>query len=160
MLGEGWFPEQLGGLDRYYRDLLEHLPEASGVLIGTSSDMPARVTGVSEHERPLAHRLLAFWRAAQLAADRADVVDAHFALYALAPLWLGRLRGSPVILHFQGPWADENVASGDGSNLRRVARRLLERATYSRADEAIVLTSAFRQVLVERYRVSPWQNSV
>ncbi|MGA2930061.1 MAG: hypothetical protein ABSG43_29545, partial [Solirubrobacteraceae bacterium] len=128
MLGKGWFPDQLGGLDRYYRELLEHLPEASGVVIGPGTSAPRRVVGVSAHERPLAHRLVAFWRAAQVGADRADIVDAHFALYALAPLWFGRLRRTPAIVHFQGPWADENVAAGDGSRLRRGARRLLERA--------------------------------
>jgi glycosyltransferase involved in cell wall biosynthesis len=160
MLGKGWFPDQLGGLDRYYRDLLEHLPEAAGVVIGGGGSLPDRVTGVSDHERPLAQRLLAFWRAAQRAADGADVVDAHFALYALAPLWLGRLRRKPVVLHFQGPWADENAAAGDRSAMRLAARRLLERATYRRADQAIVLSAAFRQVLVERYRVQPWKVNV
>jgi glycosyltransferase involved in cell wall biosynthesis len=160
MLGKGWFPDQLGGLDRYYRDLLEHLPEASGVLIGGNVPTPSRVTGVSGNEHPLAERAVAFWRAAQRAADAADVVDAHFALYALAPLWIGRLRGKPVLLHFHGPWAEESVAAGDRSVLRRGARRLLERAAYRRADEAIVLTSAFRQVLVECYGVLPWNVSV
>jgi glycosyltransferase involved in cell wall biosynthesis len=160
MLGKGWFPDQLGGLDRYYRDLLEHMPEASGVLIGTRGPMPANVTGASEHDRPLAHRLLAFWRAAQRAADSSDVVDAHFALYAVAPLRLGRLRRKPVVLHFHGPWADESVASGDRSGPRRAARRLIERAAYSRADEAVVLTSAFRQILVERYGMRPWSINV
>jgi glycosyltransferase involved in cell wall biosynthesis len=160
MLGKGWFPEELGGLDRYYRELLEHLPEASGVVIGRSAAVPTRVATVSGNQRPLAHRLFASWRAAQRAADGADVVDAHFALYALAPLRVGRLRGKPVVIHFHGPWADENVAAGDRSAARRAARRLLERAAYRRADEAVVLTSAFRQVLVERYGVRPWTINV
>jgi glycosyltransferase involved in cell wall biosynthesis len=160
MLGKGLFPDQLGGLDRYYRDLLENMPEASGIVIGSDTAPRARVTGVSGHERPLACRVVAFWRAAQLCAGRADVVDVHFALYALAPLRIGRLRSTPVLLHFHGPWADENAAAGDGSRLRHKARRLLERAVYARADEAIVLTSAFRQVLVERYRVPPWNVNV
>src|ERR1700752_1051404 len=73
MLGLGWFPETLGGLDRYYRDLLEHLPEASGAVIGAPPDAPARVCAVSAHDAPLPQRLLAFWRAAQAMADRADV---------------------------------------------------------------------------------------
>lgn len=160
MLGKGWFPDELGGLDRYYRDLFEHLPDASGIVIGSNPSTPGRVTGVSGHERPLAQRLLSFWRAGQRAADRADVVDAHFALYALAPLRLGGLRRKPVVLHFHGPWADECMAAGDRAALRTVGRRVLERATYRRADEAIVLTSAFRQVLVERYRVRPWNINV
>jgi len=160
MLGKGWFPDQLGGLDRYYRDLLEHMPEATGVVIGSGSAAYPRVTGGSEHDQPLPRRLYGFWRAAQAAADRIDVIDAHFALYALAPLSIGRLRPKPVVLHFHGPWADENVAAGDGSGLRHIARRLVERAAYRNADESIVLTSAFRQVLLERYRVPPWNISV
>jgi glycosyltransferase involved in cell wall biosynthesis len=160
MLGKGWFPSELGGLDRYYRGLLEHMPEATGIVIGKRSASHPRVTGVSEHDQHLARRLLAFWRTAQAAADRTDVVDAHFALYALAPLVLGRLRSKPTVIHFHGPWADENAAAGDRSGLRHTARHLLERVAYRRADEAVVLTSAFRQVLVERYRVPPWNVNV
>src|SRR5262249_6109059 len=100
MLGKGWFPDQLGGLDRYYRSLLEHLPEASGIVIGADTVENPRVTAVSGHEQPLARRLVACWRAAQRAAEGADVVDVHFALYALAPVWLGKLAAQPVILHF------------------------------------------------------------
>lgn len=160
MLGKGWFPHQLGGLDRYYRDLLEHLPESSGVVIGKDARVPQRVVAVSGHERPLSERLVAFWRATQRAADSTEVVDAHFALYALAPLWFGRLRRKPVVLHFQGPWAQENVVSGDRSRVRQGARMLLERRAYGRADEAVVLTSAFRQVLVQDYGVRPWNVNV
>src|SRR6516225_3706633 len=72
MLGLGWFPEKLGGLDRYYRDLLEHLPEASGIVIGASPNVPARVSAVAAHDDPLPKRLLAFWRAAQSVAGRTD----------------------------------------------------------------------------------------
>ncbi len=160
MLGKGWFPDQLGGLDRYYRDLLEHLPEASGVVVGGDRSTPARVAGICGHERPLPRRLLAVWRAAQRMASEIDVVDAHFALYALAPVRLGRLREKPVVVHFQGPWADECMSAGDASRLRWRARRALERAVYRRADEVVVLTSAFRQVLVERYRLAPWHVTV
>jgi glycosyltransferase involved in cell wall biosynthesis len=160
MLGLGWFPEKLGGLDRYYRDLLEHLPEASGVVIGASPNVPARVRAVATHDDPLPKRLAAFWRAAQAAADRTDVVDAHFALYALAPLLVGRLRRKPVVVHYHGPWADESLAAGDRSGLKHAVRRALESLAYRRADRAVVLSSAFRQALVERYRVQPWRIDV
>ena len=160
MLGKGWFPEQLGGLDRYYRELLEHLPEASGVVIGPDPTVPPQVAAVGRHGQPLARRLLAFWAAAQRAAASTDVVDAHFALYALAPVLAGRLRTKPLVVHFHGPWAEESIAAGDGSRLRRAARLRLERTLYTRARETIVLSSAFRQVLVERYRVRPWAVTV
>ena len=157
MLGKGWFPEQLGGLDRYYRDLLEYMPEARGLIIGPAPDSPPRLTAVSRHDAPLPKRLIALWRAAGKAGQDAVVIDAHFALYALLPMLSKRLRSLPVVVHFQGPWADENISAGDSSRVRHRLRRGLERLVYRRADRVIVLTSAFRRVLVENYGVSPWR---
>ncbi len=156
MLGKGWFPALLGGLDRYFRDLLERQPAARGIVIGPAPGAPDRVVAVSRHDAPLPSRMLAFAAAAWRAAPEAEVVDAHFALYAIAPLLLRRVRSLPLVVHFQGPWADENVAQGDRSAVRRPLRRALERTVYRRATRIVVLSSAFRRVLVERYGVSPW----
>ncbi|HWF74397.1 MAG TPA: glycosyltransferase, partial [Solirubrobacteraceae bacterium] len=160
MLGKGWFPSELGGLDRYYRQLLEELPEARGIVIGPAEDLGPGVTAVSDHSAPLPLRLLAFTRAARHEARRADLIDAHFALYACLPLLTGALRSKPLLVHFQGPWADENVSAGDASRWRRAARRRLEQAVYSRAGLVVTLTGAFRRLLVERYDVSPWTTAV
>jgi glycogen(starch) synthase len=157
MLGKGWFPEQLGGLDRYYRDLFEHLPEARGLVVGPAPGSPARLVATSHHDAPLPSRMLALLRAARSAGRDTRVLDAHFALYALVPMLIGRLRSVPAIVHIQGPWAAENVSAGDGSRVRRTLRHALERLVYRRAEQAIVLTSAFRRVLVEQYRVLPWR---
>ena len=156
MLGVGWFPDTLGGLDRYYRGLFEQLPEASGVVIGPAGDGPATIEAVCDQGKPLALRLLAYWRAAQRAGRGAEVLDAHFALYATAPLLFGRLRKLPTVFHFQGPWAEENLAAGDRSRLAFILRRELERVALHRAEAHVVLSSAFRRVLVERYRIRPW----
>jgi len=157
MLGKGWFPDELGGLDRYFRELLEHQPEALGVVIGPASGHPDRVVAVSRHDAPLPRRLLAFSAAARRASRDVDIVDAHFALYALPALLSRRLRALPAVVHFQGPWADETVVQGDGSVLGRFLRRIVERTVYRRAARVVVLSSAFRRVLIERYRVSPWR---
>jgi len=158
MLGKGWFPDDVGGLDRYFRDLLEHQPEASAVVVGPAGDAPDRVLVASRHDAPLPTRLCAFAAAARRAANGAASVDAHFALYAAVPLLLSRrLRALPAVVHFQGPWAQENVALGDGSRLRAALRRGLERAVYHRAERVIVLSSAFRRLVVERYGVLPWR---
>jgi len=157
MLGKGWFPDELGGLDRYFRGLLEHQPEAVGVVIGPASGRPDRVVAVSRHDSPLPRRLLAFSAAARRTSDEAASVDAHFALYAFAALFAQRLRALPTVVHFHGPWADETVATGADSMLGRSLRRALERIVYQRAARIVVLSSAFRRVLIERYRVSPWR---
>ena len=156
MLGMGWFPDSLGGLDRYYRELLEALPEARGVVIGPAHDAPARLTAVADPAGPLLGRLAGYSRAARRAAREADVLDAHFALYALLPLRSQALRRFPVVFHFHGPWAQENVEAGDSSGARLRLRRALERSALRRADAVIVLSGAFRRVLVERYRIRPW----
>jgi glycosyltransferase involved in cell wall biosynthesis len=160
MIGQGWFPDQLGGLNRYYRELLLELPEARGLVLGPADDAPQRVVSVSDHQAPLAIRALSLIRAARMGANGTAVVDAHFALYALFPLLLGGLRQKPLLVHFQGPWADENVAAGDRSIWRRYARRRLERAVYRRAATIVTLTGAFKRVLVERYGIAPWHVTV
>ena len=157
MLGKGWFPDDVGGLDRYFRELLEHEPEATAVVVGPATDRPDRVLAASRHDAPLLRRIVAFTVLARRAALNASVVDAHFPLYALLPLLSRRIGALPTVVHFQGPWAEENVAQGDDSRLRRVLRRALERAVHRRATRIVVLSSAFRRLLVERYRVSPWR---
>jgi len=157
MLGLGWFPDSVGGLDRYFRALLEHLPEARGVVVGPAGDAPARVTAVAGESSALLRRLGAYSRAARRAGVESDLIDAHFALYARAPLRARALRDRPVVFHFHGPWAEENLAAGDASRAKHRMRRALERRVLHRADALIVLSGAFRRVLVERYRISPWR---
>ncbi len=158
MLGKGWFPDQVGGLDRFFRDLLEHQPEAVGVVIGPAGGQPERVVAVSRDDAPLPWRLLAFALAARTGARHAAVIDSHFALYAALPmLFSRRVRALATVVHFQGPWAQENVAQGDGSRVRQTMRRGIERAVYRRAGRVVVLSSAFRRLLVEGYGVSPWR---
>ncbi len=157
MLGMGWFPATLGGLDRYFRSLFEALDETEGVVIGPAPDAPASLLISAREDSPLSRRLLGYWLAARRALGTADVLDAHFALYA-APLLLltPAARRMPLVFHFHGPWAEEHVASGDTSSSRFALRRALERAVLRRADAHVVLSSAFRRVLVERYGIAPW----
>jgi glycosyltransferase involved in cell wall biosynthesis len=154
MLGMGWFPGSLGGLNRYYRSLFEQLPDARGVVVGPSDDAPPSINVVARSQLPI--RLLSFSRAAHRAAADADLVDVHFALYAAVPLLTRALGARPLVFHFHGPWADENLAAGDSSRVRCALRAALERLVLRRADAYVVLSGAFRRTLLERYRVRPW----
>jgi len=156
MFGLGWFPDTLGGLERYFRGLLEALPEARAVVVGPATDAPERLVAVSRPDAPLARRLLAYRRAAVRAGAASELLDAHFALYASGPMLLSRLRSQPAVFHFQGPWADESVVERSSHAAVHALRRMLERAVLRRARAYIVLSSAFRRLLVERYGVSPW----
>src|ERR1017187_10001929 len=104
MIGKGWFPEQTGGLDRYFRELFEQLPQARAVVVGGHGAVDSdRVRTVSAHDRPLPLRLIALARVIRKEARSADIIDALFALYTFLPMLLGAFRGKPVVVHFQGP---------------------------------------------------------
>ena len=156
MLGMGWFPSTLGGLDRYYRALFEHLPGARAVVIGPAEDAPAEVAAVASAGAPLPLRLWAYGRAARALRQQTDLIDAHFALYAAGPLLLHRRRG-PAVFHFHGPWAQESLAAQPTSGPGNLLRRLLERRVLRSVDAHVVLSTAFRRVLVEDYGVAPWE---
>ncbi|HEY1833939.1 MAG TPA: glycosyltransferase family 4 protein [Solirubrobacteraceae bacterium] len=156
MLGMGWFPGTPGGLNRYYRSLFEQLPNATGVVIGPAEDAPASVSVYGGPSLALPRRIAGFAARARRQMAEAEVIDAHFALYAALPLLRRPRPRVPLVFHFHGPWAEESVAAGDGSRSRLRLRARIERSAMRRADAHVVLSSAFRRVLVERYRISPW----
>lgn len=154
VLGKGWFPDQEGGLNRYLRNLLDALGHPPAVVVGPALDAPRTVSAKSIHDGPLSRRVLGFTAATLRRARKADVVDAHFALYAFLPTLLG-LRGKPLVIHFHGPWGDESIAAGRATRPKAAAQRAVERAVFRHASAAIVLSNAFKELLVKRYRFDP-----
>ena len=55
-------------------------------------------------------------------------------------------------MHFHGPWADESAAEGEGSRAVYF-KQAIERVTYATARRFVVLSKAFRDVLVTRYQI-------
>jgi glycosyltransferase involved in cell wall biosynthesis len=88
--------------------------------------------------------------AATEAAQKADLIVSHFAVYTLPILDL--IKDRPLIAHFHGPWADEGRLE-DHSDLRHGVKRLVERLVYRRAARAIVLSTAFANVLSSHYKI-------
>lgn len=159
-----WFPEcRDGGLDRYFYEQLQALAE-TGIVSGravVSACSPTNLNGIMV--RPMADNgasLLRRWQGTRVQAQEAfrqgiDLVNAHFALYAWA--YLGCIPDSvPLIVNFQGPWADEIRAESKSLKRRAVAMmaRAIERRVYRRADRIITLSAAFRELVCERYGVS------
>lgn len=158
-LGMGWLPEQPGGLNRYYADLIRALTalgvEVSGLVAGTSEvsrQTAGRIRAFSPVQAPLPRRLVAVRRqcGALLAADRSALPVAHFALYALPCLDLWRDR--PLVVHFHGPWALEGRTEGE-NRLAVAFKFAVERQVLRRAVGCIVLSRAFATILETRYRV-------
>jgi glycosyltransferase involved in cell wall biosynthesis len=124
--------------------------------VGPVADPSFGGVATSRHDETLPLRLWRFARAAGESREGTPVVDAHFALYAFFPVVLGRLRRLPLVVHFQGPWADESLSSGASRWTAGIKRRV-EKVVYRRAREVVVLSGAFKRILVERYGVAPWR---
>jgi branched-chain amino acid transport system permease protein len=97
ILGLDWSPGRHGGISRYVRDLHAALAAAGAppttVVLGDAPDAPAGVVSAASHDDSLVTRLRAYTQRARELAAAADIVDVHFALYAVPALLLRRLRG-------------------------------------------------------------------
>ena len=158
-VGKGWFPEQSGGLNRYYHELLRHLP-AAGVevtgLVAGSEQVAAQSGGVVRPFAPsrasLPARLGRVRRLVrtELQQHPASLFVTHFALYA-APC-LDLLGDHPVVVHFHGPWSAESLTEG-ASTLAAGLKYWVEDAVYRRGARFVVLSQAFGRLLAERHGV-------
>lgn len=157
--GMGWFPQQAGGLNRVYFNLLRALPQAGvdvrGLVAGDPLLSEKAVAGLdvfAASSAPLPVR----WAAARKAAKRLtevhsfSLIASHFALYTFPALDV--LSSYPLVVHFHGPWAHEGFVERP-SHLAYRMKRALENAVYRKADRFIVLSEAFRDVLVRDYDV-------
>ncbi len=158
-VGMTWFPEQdANGLDRGYMEHTRHLPGA-GVrvrgLVAGSPEVEGSSAGIvrpfASEKAPLVSRLRAARRVGreELASVRPDAVISHFALHS-APLV--DLLDVPLIVHFHGPWAQESAVEGASAIATR-AKHWIEKYVYRRASRFVVLSEAFRSVLVNGYGI-------
>jgi glycosyltransferase involved in cell wall biosynthesis len=161
LLGLGWFPTDRTGLNRYLLELGAALDRQGArprvVVVGPGSDAPRWVDAVSSFGDRLPWRLSRYAAAARNAASDVDVVDGHFALHTAAARTSRAVRRLPLMVHFQGPWAEETRATGDRRVAVVAAKRAVERHVYRRARAVVVLSPAFRRTIVEDYGVDPWR---
>lgn len=158
-IGMGWFDEEPGGLNRFFKELTSALPDigvgVEGLVVGSDSvltESKGRIKSVALKSSPLSGR----WRGVKrqvgefVARTRPDLVVSHFALYTYPILKL--LRGRPLVVHFQGPWASESKIEGD-SWIKVLAKKRIETAVYRRATRCIVLSHAFATLLHQTYGI-------
>jgi glycosyltransferase involved in cell wall biosynthesis len=158
-IGMGWFPEQAGGLNRFYYDCTHYLPQA-GVeidgLVAGSAQVSAMTQGQVQSFADRTSSLLNRWQGVRRQARQllqqqsyAPVVS-HFALYTLPILDL--LGDRPLVMHFQGPWALEGQVEG-GKSLSTRFKKVVEQLSYRRVAQFIVLSEAFKNILHREYGV-------
>ncbi len=139
ILGMEWQSEASGGVGRYVASLHESLrredPSAKTIVFGPVAERPPGVFVAERADAPLDRRLRSLEKGIRATSDGVDLVDAHFALYAVSSV-AGRARNLPLVVHFHGPWGDESRSVG--SRAPRT-KRLIEQLVYRRAGEIVVL---------------------
>ena len=164
IVGLATFDQMAGGSARYLTGLSEGLRRLGHrVEVHTSAGYVATrgytETGIVGQLRRTAKRFLVYMPKTFVAVlgARPDIVNSHFALDGLPAVLAAALIRRPVIVNFQGPWAQEAVATGrrGGWPLSTHARRLVERLVYCHARRCIALSRAFADILVEEYGVAP-----
>jgi glycosyltransferase involved in cell wall biosynthesis len=158
-VGMHWFPEGGGGADRYFYGLVSELvrddPSARAFVFGEgkAGETGGQVHFLGSRQQSLPQRFRKLRKGVREEISRGArpvLIASHFALYGfplLDVLW----RNSHVV-HFHGPWADEAAAEGESSRAVYF-KQGIERATYATASRFVVLSKAFRDVLIRRYRV-------
>jgi glycosyltransferase involved in cell wall biosynthesis len=158
-LGKGWFPEEPGGLNRYFYDCVHYLPKV-GVnvhgLVAGSAHVAATSAGRVKAFAPSQSSLISRWRGVrqllynQLQESEIPLVVSHFGLYTFPVL--NQLGDRPLVFHFHGPWALESQAEGSHWIATQV-KKWVEQTCYQRAVTFIVLSNAFRDILHHNYGI-------
>jgi glycogen synthase len=161
-IGAGWFPENPGGLDRYYYELLRALPgvnvDCRGLVIGTgrvAAESNGQVRAFANRGDSLVKRWFACRNAtAQILAELGQrcLVSAHFSLYAHPAMKALVAQGRRMVVHFHGPWAGESRREGE-ARMTSWMKRWVERSVYRRAVAFITLSAAFRNLLCQQYGI-------
>lgn len=160
-IGLEWFPEQGGGLDRYYYDCIRYLPLIEVELNGLVAASPAvanntdgKVIGFALPKASIWQRWRGIRRAFQKLTQKQDydLIISHFAFYTF-PL-LNAIAPRPLVTHFHGPWALESNVEAKKSLAVKV-KKWLEGSVYKRSQQSIVLSKAFGDILHQEYQI-PW----
>jgi len=158
--GKTWFSEHSGGgSDRVFAALAQHLPAPTTSVrsfvfgdIPTNGASVAGMQSVGKESEILPVRWYAMRRSVTnaLREQPPDIVTSHFALYTLPVL--DRLSDLPLVTHFHGPWAKESRMEGESSS-KVAVKEWVESRVYRRSEHFIVLSEAFRDILIRDYGI-------
>lgn len=165
-IGMGWFPEQAGGLNRFYYDCCDHLPqigvEITGLVTGSSQvaiESQGKIIAFAPINSSIWHRWgqMRQFFAQITATDNYQLITTHFPLYTF-PI-LNQIGQKPLVVHFHGPWYLEGQIESDLS-LKVAFKWCLEKLVYLQGTHFIVLSQAFQKILSNSYQINPAQITV
>jgi glycosyltransferase involved in cell wall biosynthesis len=145
-----------GGLNRYFNELRQSLRRANvrtqAVVLGCETPLTdADLVIAGSPSSPLPLRLFKIWRATSH-TDRVNLIDSHFALTSFLTIHIGKYRNTTLVVHFQGPWAQESQHAG-ARRIPVAIKRYIERSVYRKSDAVITLTESFKELVVREYGI-------
>jgi glycosyltransferase involved in cell wall biosynthesis len=155
-IGASWFGYQMGGLERYYAELVTHLASFGIEVTGLVYELkePPKVKGLNlisfgTQNKSIARQYLDQRRLLKAhLSNSIDLVASH-CTPSLFPA-LRHLRDKPLICHFHGPRYLERTVEGANPISVRLSR-YIEHKVYARADHVITLSHYMKRVLADTY---------
>ncbi len=161
-LGLGWFDDHAGGLERYQHGIATAQAAvgrgdiSAWVQSKKTIDPSTTCYPVTAYASPDEPRLIRRRKLRELAEARFNRRDftfvSHHASVSSAISYL--THNVPHVVHFQGPWNLEAAAEG-APRWKTWLQSREEQKVYCAADRLITLSHAFKEILVERFKVPP-----
>jgi glycosyltransferase involved in cell wall biosynthesis len=156
-IGASWFAYQFSGLERYFCDLVTHLPALGADITALAYELkaPPRLAGLNvislgSQDRHVAHKFFKQRRILKTYLNSStDLVVSH-CTPSLFPS-LGHLGHKPLVCHFHGPRYLERAMEGANPMSVQVSK-FIEQRVYARTDHVITLSQYMKNVLVANYR--------
>jgi len=164
-IGASWFPYEFSGLERYFAELVTHLPgfgiEVNALVyeLKKSPDIEGlQIASFGTQAKSYARRFLDQRRIMKSHLNQGiDAVVSH-CTPSLFPA-LKDLGRKPLICHFHGPRHLERAAEGANAFSIQLSK-YIEHKVYARADHVITLSQYMKHVLEQTYNIPAERISV
>lgn len=155
-IGASWFGHQFSGLERYYTELVTHLPPFGMDVIGLVYELNEapdvkglKLVSFGRQDKSLVRKFLDQRRIIEGYLNNGiDLVVSH-CTPSLFPS-LTNLGHKPLICHFHGPRYLERTMEGANPISVRLSKHI-EHKVYARADHVITLSHYMKRVVAETY---------
>ena len=158
-IGECWLTERSGGLNRYFCDLLNYLQiytdNLKGMILGNPNKLPCKDSRLEFFEMPQSSILSRFFNSRKTFVkitkkQNFDLIVSHFCLYTFP--FIDLIKNKPFIVHFHGPFAYESEVESKNILSNKI-KYFIEKSIYSKSKKFIVLSQAFKNLLIENYNI-------
>src|SRR3989442_13473874 len=155
-LGSSWFSYQFSGLERYYAELVTHLPALGLAVVGIVYELKEspeveglKLVSFGTQNKSLFRKFLDQRRIVKdYLREGFDLIVSHCTPSVFPSL--SHLGRKPLICHFHGPRYLERIVER-ANTISVQLSKYIEHKAYARSEHIITLSQYMKRVLVETY---------